>query len=146
MTDTFDPGYWAVVDDWRDQYKKKKKKGKSKICECCGERKAVYYSQRSKKRKSKKRVRTGKFHTLCLQCYAAELDRERANRAAEADVRSANKADYDRTVEEMRETFHERSDKKRSFKRARRRWSKALTLSRAAGRRNKVTCVSPYVW
>jgi len=105
------------------EYDIKKTKKPKKLCTYCGKHAATYFSKRSKKRNSKKRVRTGKHHTLCIRCYGAELDRVRGER--------------EKAKEVLANTKDERDEAKKKCARNRRRWRKRREMSRITRRRDK---------
>ncbi len=142
MTTTVD---YLYLDNWARQYRKKGSKGNKKICERCKKRHAVYYNKQSTKRRAKNRVRTGKFHTLCLRCYGEELDRQRGEREKEKEIKQKRREDAIANKEKLQSSFYDRGDDKRARKRSRKRWNKSRDLSRDAGLRKKRSSRYPNV-
>ena len=127
----------VFVSDWlyystsfESQYEKKGSKGNKKTCECCGKKQALYFNKRSNQRKAKNRVRSGKYHTLCLSCYKSEMDRLRGMREKDKEVAQRLKENAVIVENELRATKDDRDDEKRNGRRSRSRWDKRKDVKR----------------
>lgn len=123
---------------WDNLAKRVKKERRTrKMCECCNKRVAVYYQKGHKKRRSRSRVRTGKHHTLCIQCYSRELDSMRAERLKEKENAVEREEAYRKKERKLKLTEEERAEKKRRKRRARKRRAKKRRMARRRAQEEK---------
>jgi len=126
------------IDDLIRDYPRmvKKTRRTKKMCEACGKRVATYY-KKGRKGKARNRVRTGKHHTLCTQCFSKELNKMRAARLAQEEERERRKRRAAEASRQKKMTTEQRGEERRRKKRQRKGWEKKQDLARDAGRRAK---------